>query len=376
MTRRTIAIGILLGAGCAALSPAGHAGVQETEARAVLQEIRRRHSLPALGAAVVLNGRTVLVEAVGVRKAGNPTPVAPGDQFHLGSCTKSMTATMLATLVEERKLRWDQTVEELLPDLATRADPRLKRATLEQLLAHRAGLTGESWPEGMSFLDVHHLPGSPMQQRREYVRRLLAQKPVAPPGERFLYSNGGYTVAAAAAERLTATSWEELMRKRLFAPLRMRSAGFGAMGTAGKLDQPWQHLFQNGRAAPVPPGPLSDNPPAIGPGGTVHASLGDWARYLQAHLGRDPRILPRAAWDRLHTPRGGWDYAFGWGTTERDWGGGTVLTHTGSNNQNFAVVWMAPAKQFAVMAVTNEGGDPSEKACDEVCAAMIGRYLH
>ena len=106
------------------------------------------------------------------------------------------------------------------------------------------------------------------------------------------------------------------MRKRLFQPLGMSTAGFGAMGTPGKVDQPWQHTEVDGKWTPVAPGPLSDNPPAIGPGGTVHMSLGDWAKYAIAHLQGargESRLLKRETWRKLHTPLPPGDYAFGWG---------------------------------------------------------------
>jgi CubicO group peptidase (beta-lactamase class C family) len=346
----------------------------------LLEILRAKHNLPALAAATIVDGRILNHEAVGVRKLGADVPVTDDDRFHIGSCTKAMTATLLEMLVERGQLKWSATLEEVFPEWAGEMNPAYRKVTLLQVMAHRAGLPGadKSWPEGMSFLDVHRLPGGPREQRLAYVRKILAQAPPSPPGEKFLYSNAGYSVLGVAAERAADRPWEDLLRTMLFEPLGMKSAGFGAMGSPGKVDQPWQHRVEGGKAVPVEPGPLSDNPAAIGPGGTVHGSVGDWAKFVLAHLQGargEPTPLPIKDFRTLHEPPFGGDYAGGWGICERGWGGGRVLTHAGSNNMNYAVVWMAPKRNFAVVVATNQGGDAAAKACDETAAAVIDKYL-
>ena len=64
-----------------------------------------------------------------------------------------------------------------------------------------------------------------------------------------------------------------------------------------------------------------------------------------------------------------------WIVTERGWGGGRVLTHAGSNTMNFAVVWAAPLKEFAVVIATNQAGGETPNACDEAAGAVIRRFL-
>ncbi|MFQ5494401.1 MAG: serine hydrolase, partial [Phycisphaerae bacterium] len=129
---------------------------------------------------------------------------------------------------------------------------------------------------------------------------------------------------------------------------------------------------------PIEPGPLADNPPAMGPAGTVHCSLADWAKFVIAHLeaGRKGRRLLKAStFRKLHSPSFGGDYASGWIARKRPWGGGRVFTHAGSNNANFCVVWMAPQKRFAVLVATNCAGGDTAKACDEAVWMLIQSYL-
>jgi CubicO group peptidase (beta-lactamase class C family) len=348
----------------------------------LLEPILKKYDLPALAGAIVTSKGLVAVGAVGVRKYGTKTPVTVDDQFHLGSDTKAMTATMLATLVEEGKISWSTTLEQVFPELAPKMNPAYRKVTLEQLLAHRAGFTDESWPQGKDFGDMHRLPGTPREQRAAYVAMVLSEPSVSEPGTTFLYSNRSYAVAGAMAERVANDSWESLMQNRIFQPLDMQTCGFGAMGTPGRtdpqtnapqaIDQPWQHklLLEWHRA--IAPGPQADNPPVIGPAGTIHCSIVDWGKFVTAHLRGEqglPGILKSETFKRLHTPSFGGEYASGWLLTDRSWAGGRALNHAGSNLQNYAVVWMAPAKDFAVLVMTNQGD--TFPACDAAAFALI-----
>jgi CubicO group peptidase (beta-lactamase class C family) len=110
----------------------------------LIKPIRLKYDLPALAAAIVTSKGLIASGAVGVRKYGTNSPVTVNDQFHLGSDTKAMTATMLATLVEAAKLSWTTTIEQVFPELASKMNPGYRQVTLEQLLAHRAGFTVSS----------------------------------------------------------------------------------------------------------------------------------------------------------------------------------------------------------------------------------------
>jgi len=346
--------------------------------KSLLEPIRQSHDLPALAGAIVTSKGLQAIGVVGVRKYGAGVPVTINDQFHLGSDTKAMTATLLAMYVEEGKLGWDWTLERIFPELASSMNPAYRRVTVEQLLAHRAGFTDASWPQGKTFTDMYELQGPPREQRWAYVKMILREPPVNEPGTKYLYSNRSYAVAGVIAEKIANAPWEELMHKRLFGPLKMSTCGFGAMGTPGKIDEPWQHRVAGTRHQPIEPGPRADNPPVIGPAGTVHCSMGDWAKFIQAHLRGElgeSGLLKPATFKYLHTSPYG-DYGFGWLLVQRPWAGGLALNHAGSNTQNFAIVWMAPLKDFAVLIMTNQADQQGEtfKACDETAAALIQNF--
>lgn len=340
-----------------------------------LEPIRKKRDVPALAAAFLVGNRVAARGAVGVRKRGEDKPITIDDKFHLGSCTKSMTATLAAIFVEEEKLSWETTVGEVFQDVEMYADWR--GVTLAQLLTNRSGAPHNLDADGLWGRLWKH-EGSPREQRRTMIEGVLKRAPEAAPGTKFIYSNAGFSIAGAMLEEVADRPWEDLMEERLFRPLGMKSAGFGAPGTEGELDQPRGHT---GKGDPVEVGPGSDNPAAIGPAGIVHCTLGDWAKYVAIHLAMDdenespakvPKLLSLESVGRLHTQVG--DYAMGWGVTKRDWGGGRVLTHNGSNTMWFCVVWIAPRKNFAVLVASNQGGDDASKACDEAAGAIIREH--
>ena len=350
-----------------------HAEEPKTLAEA-LEQVRAKHDLPALAAATVSGVKVMESAAVGVRKVGGTEPVTIDDRWHIGSCTKSMTATLAAMFVEREQIKWTTTVGEIFPEFRDTMEPLWAGVTLEQLLTHRAGAP-EKAPENLwRVAGMQH--GTPTEQRLQFVRGLLLRRPEPPPGTAFVYSNQGYSIAGAMLERVSGQPWETLMTTMLFPACVMPNAGFGAPGTPGKTDQPWGHVRDGGKLVPVPPGPKADNPPAIGPAGRVHCTIEELARYAAWHA-RGERTgtasLKKESFVKLHTPAAGGDYAMGWRVLPREWAGGNALTHNGSNTMFFAVIWIAPARGVAFVAATNCAGAEAAKACDEAVALLSSR---
>jgi len=341
----------------------------------LLEGIRKKHDLPALAVVVVNDGRICDRIAVGIRKWGDPTPVTTNDLFHIGSGTKSMTATLTATLIEAGQLRWDTTIADVFPDLKGRMDQQYETVTVEQLLTHRGGVPAK--PPAAAWKRAWEQQGTPTRQRREFIEAVLGQPPEARPGTKMIYSNQGYAIIGTMLEKLTGQSWETLITERLFKPLHMDSAGFGPPRGTGAVDQPWGHIRKSGATLPM----QSDNPPAIAPAGRVHCSLDDLAQYTISQMEgeRTGGLLKPETFHKLHTPPAGGDYACGWGVAQpgsaRGWAGGTALWHNGSNTMWYVFMWLAPEPDFSVVVATNIFKPGAEQGCDEVVAAMTQRWL-
>ena len=341
------------------ISAALAAITNDPELAGIAEATRLVANSPAAGVAVVLDGE-IRVGVAGAREVRGPADVAPDDLWHVGSNTKSMTATLVARLAENGTISWEDTIGGVLGDSVGDVHPDYARLTYSHLLTHRAGLPGNiSFGELVRFITIDSERTPIREQRLEYSRRVLRRRPAGTPGE-FEYSNGGYVVAAAMLEASTGMSWEQLMQAEVFDPLGLQSAGFGPPGFKADrresrvVDQPRGHrnwLIRGLR--PVRPGPNADNPAFTGPAGTVHMSLEDLARYLSAHLagsrGEESEYLSPESWALLHTPPAGFTYAMGWGVK------GAVISHNGSNTLWYVSMEFRPGENAAAIVAFNDG---------------------
>jgi CubicO group peptidase (beta-lactamase class C family) len=349
----------------------GPAQVSDKELHAELESAREKHSVPALGAAIVSSKGLLAIHVVGVRKKGSDAKVTIDDRFHLGSDSKAMTATLIAVLVEKKRLAYDQTLARAFPELAETMQEDFRGVTLDQLLRHRGGLPA-NLPGGWGKINRK----DPIRTQRDKVAAIaLIEKPAAKPDTRFLYSNIGYTLAGAIAERREKSSWEELIRQHLFGPLKMSTGGFGAAGTKGKIDQPWGH-HEDGK--PQEPGPNSDNVPVMGPAGRIHCSLDDWAKFIADQLkgaqGKDG-LLKASAYRKLHEPADAKENytAGGWLVLKTPIG--PTLGHDGSNTMNYATAMLVLKADLAVLVVCNQGGKTAVKATHQVRDGLMKTLL-
>jgi CubicO group peptidase (beta-lactamase class C family) len=333
--------------GEAALGPLA---LQRPLTRQRLAELREQAGSPALAAACARRGASTQIWVDGERLTGTGIAVRKSDLWHLGSITKSMTALLVARLVDAGSIRWDETVGEVLGAAAPSMMDVYKPATLRHLLSHRAGMPRDVPMEEFSKFSREITDAR--EERKSYMRIALAMKPVGPIAETFEYSNNGYVAVGAMLEAKLGKSWEELMREYVFEPLLLSTAGFGAPGHKDATDQPVGHAKDTNsdalKAYPVGAGP-TDNPAVIGPAGRVHMSLQDLLRYLSAHRDRTDYLQPET-WTTLHTPPFGGGYAMGWGVRSDG-----ILAHEGSNTLWYAAVLVDGATGIVAAAAANYG---------------------
>ena len=332
-----------------------------------LEILRTEAKLPAVAGATFSSTAVSDVTAIGVRRLGDATQVAPGDLWHIGSITKSFTSLLIARHVERGEMTWTSTLGELLGASRT---GKFAPVTLSQLLSHRAGLPANVPPAVMVAATQGAPPVDVLRQR--IVDAVLAEEPAAAPGAAFVYSNLGYIIAGALLESKTKKTWESLVQDEVLSPLKLTSAGMGAPGARELVSQPRGHRrAADGTLIPVEPGPLSDNPPYLGPAGRLHMTVGDLARWGQVHLrgerGQDG-IVRADTFKRLHQPESG-VYAMGW--VSRPSADARVIWHNGSNTMWYAIVAFDPAADRGVVIVTN-GSIGAAQAVDAVAMAAIG----
>ena len=332
----------------------------------ILERIRIKYSLPSIAAVAVRDGVVVGVAAVGERALGSGVAVTVNDAYHLGSMSKSFTATVLGKLVELGKIRWDATLSAAFPNVQMR--PEFKSVTLEMLLTHRAGFSANVEDDSIyadsSDWDV---------VRQRYLVAALNTAPAYPPGRVVAYSNTGYVIASLMAERIASLSWQALVQQYVYQPLEMKSCTFGT--AFPPLTNPHPHRWDGAKAAPLEPRVENGNPPALNGADNVRCSLTDLGKYLVAHLSGErgaDGILKSTTFKELHRPRAnggqGIYMAFGWLVFSDG-----ELWHNGSNTLNYSEMALYPQQNVAVAVATNapvELNRGVQEAIEEIYQAL------
>ena len=289
------------------------------------------------------------------------------DSWHIGSLTKSFTATLTAILVEQGQLSWSTSISDVFEEGEYSA--KYSNVTIEQLLSHTGGIHSEIM--GVIGWDNYFTSNDPVIQQRAQMSSDLLSMSGNGIGT-FNYSNGSYVIAGHMLERIMIEQWEQLVSEYLLLPLGIRDAKFGAPDDGFTDSQPYGHRFENNTWTPVNPSETySDNPKAMGPAGTINMSLDSLAKYTIEHLngrsGNSP-LLSQSGYEKLHTPLPGTEYALGWFIS------GTNVYHMGTNTMWYAHIGMDfGAKEIAVIALTNVGGDHAIAVTDNIIDVLLDR---
>ena len=267
---------------------------------------------------VAKGGRVLLHAGYGMADRAHGRPYTPETLFDVASISKQFTAAAILRLEMAGRLAVADRLGRFFPE----APPDKAAITLHQLLTHTSGLRDTFGEE--------YEPVS----RQELLRRVFASQLLGPPGRRYRYSNGGYSVLAAVVEVASGQSYDSYLRSRLFAPAGMTHTGFrlpaevlalaahgyGPEGDWGTpLDHPW--------AADGPYWVLRGN-------GGILSTTGDLYRWHLALAG--DAVLARPQRDKYVTPyvsEGRWahtDYAYGWSIGKSP-SGKREISHIGGN---------------------------------------------
>ena len=330
-----------------------------------LAAAQEKDKLPAAAALIQIDGKIAAEAVIGVRAVGQSKPATLNDRWHIGSDTKAFTATLIARLVEQGVMHFEDTLADSFPAFAKEMNPAYQSVTVSQLLNHTAGLPTLTDDKDMpSFLALIKDSKDVREQRSIVARKYLTEPPASKIGV-YEYSNLGFIIAGAIAEKHTGKSWENLIRTQIFKPLGIKNAGFGNPAKPGKVDQPWGHKESSDALFALDPAhPDSNNPAVIGPAGTISIGLRDWMLFAQDHLdgvnGRG-KLLKTETYRILHTPVTE-NYTYGWGVKLGPDGAPLLLTHSGSNGFWVADIRIMPKHNIITLVVSNAGNEAANEA--------------
>lgn len=337
-----------------------------------INELVKQHEIPGVVGTVLSKHDVLDIRTSGTRKANGYDLISNNDLFHIGSITKSMTSTMIAALVEQGYLSWKSKPTDIIEELDGVIHEDYKNMTLLDILHHRSGL-----PNDEQFLKELNSYGNLVQdddlaKQRMQVSLFLLKKPAFSQIGDFNYSNAGYVVAAAMAERATGKNWRELMDSFLFTPLNI-NAHYG-WPTEYSAEQPEGHDEYHNVIDPA----IDSSARFIEPAGYISLSIADLAKYIQFQMrgaSEDPYLLSKQSFNILQTPVGlGTDmdpaYACGLVVTKME-DGSVLLSHSGSNDYFYSQMFIWPESDISVAIMTNIGGTQNEEFIDRAVENVI-----
>ena len=326
-----------------------------TKLEALANQTLKSMGVPGVAIAVIHQDRVVFKQCFGVREAGKPDRIDAETVFQLASVSKPITATVLAALVGEGKITWDDRVTDHDPSFEMHEPYVTHELRLRDLLCHRSGLPDHC---GDLLEDL----GFP---RHEILRRLRYQPPSGGFRSQYAYTNFGYSEAAFAAALACDKPWEELAAEELFAPLGMNTTSFRFADYAKAPNRALIHVLVDGKWVAQ----NTRQPDAQAPAGGASSTLNDlvhWLRLLLNEGRLDGRqLISAAALAETHTPqmllsftpeqgRIG-SYGLGWNIgVER--GGRVFWRHSGGFSLGMRTeVALLPSEKLAICVLSNAG---------------------
>ena len=334
------------------------------------------HHVPAVSVAVIADGKISWARAYGFARTGDSAPVTPDTLFQAAAISKAVAAVGLLSLVDSGQLTLDANVNTTLkswkippaslPSAASSPSVAAEPVTLRRLLSHTAGLS------------VAHFDGYAPDSPRPTLLQILdgtapaTSNPIRldlPPGSKWRYSAGGYTVAQQLAVDVSGETFHSLLRTRVLAPAGMTTSTF---------EQPLPAILAPLAAAghradgTLVPGRAHVYPEQAAAGlWTTPTDLARFALTLRAALDGQPSFLNEATATAMITPPLA-DSDYGLGLGVQGTGDALQLAHSGSNEGFRCSFVFYPRTGRGAIVMTNS--DTGGAVIPEILRAIAREY--
>ena len=317
----------------------------------LLAKERVKQHIPGFAIAIVKDDKIVFAKGYGYSDLTSKTEVDTETLFAIGSTTKAFTSTLIAMLIDEGKMNWDDPVTKYFPDFKMNVDSGGEPITMRDLLCHRTGFgrMGILWASGELNSD-------------EVVQHARSAEPRAKFRQKFLYSNVMYMLAGRCAGVSVDGNWDALVAERIFKPLNMNGSYTAFFETEMNPPLAAGYLWDKEKLdyVEVP----FENLDSIGPSGSIVSNVSDMAQWVRLLLGRGEyngqRLVSEKqigeTWKKQMRIQGRIYYGFGW--MLRKWNRLKVVEHGGSTGGFNAQVTLLPSKNCGYVLLTNINNTP------------------
>jgi CubicO group peptidase (beta-lactamase class C family) len=326
---------------------------------ALAEELLQRMGVPGMAVAVVYDDAVQYSGGFGVRELGKDAPIDAETVFQLASVSKSLSATVVSSVVGTGEVTWLTRMADLNTGFALNEAWPTQEVSLADLFSHRSGLRdhGGDLLEDLGF------------DQATILHRLRYLAPEYSFREGYAYTNFGLTAAAVAAAKAAGATWEDLSDERLYKPLGMTSTSSRFSDFMARDNRAIPHVLRDGKWQVTP---LQRDPDPEAPAGGASSNVTDLVNWMRLQLGQGTfegkELIPAAALAPMHIPQAVSNVPanpakdrigfYGLGSNVSYTRFGTPQwSHSGAFNLGAATAYyLLPAGGFGVMALTN--GEP------------------
>jgi CubicO group peptidase (beta-lactamase class C family) len=312
-------------------------------------------NIPGLAIGIVYKDQLIYSKGFGYRDLEKKLPVEPTTLFPIASNTKLFTATAACMLAEENKFSLDKPVKNYLPAINFYTEELNAKVTLRDMLSHRTGLPRyDAFWANASF------------SRKELVEKISYMKPQLGFREGYIYNNVMFAAAGAVMEAVTHSTWEDIIRQKIFAPLQMNASCFNSsdMKNYGNYSLSY---FEQDSTKKLLPRQFEAQSMALGPAGTIKSSVEDMSRWMIAQLNngkyKGVQVIPATVINQTLIPNTIADKENRWnelsnslycmGRTIQTYKGYRTSSHTGSIDGFYSNLTFLPDQQLGIFIVFN-----------------------
>ncbi|HPZ10625.1 MAG TPA: serine hydrolase [Candidatus Eremiobacteraeota bacterium] len=254
--------------------------------------------VPGMAIVIVKGDEIIYKKTFGIKEEGKTDPVTEETLFQIGSTSKAFTAALVAMMVDEGKVKWNDKVINYLPDFRM-YDPWVTREfTITDLMAQRSGMPSYA-ADPLPFFGYD----------REYIIHNIRNiKPVGSFRSDFAYQNNLWLVAAKLVEKLSGKSWEENIEERIFNPLGMNNSSTDIKSYIEGKNVALIHTKKNGKVTALPMDwPFIHWTYIYGPAGGINSDITDMAKWLTMQLNngtfQSKSIISKENMVFMHSPK-------------------------------------------------------------------------
>lgn len=326
-----------------------------------LQDKMQRDHIPGMAVALVDSDGIIYAQGFGLRDAERNLPVTKDTLFHIGSTHKSMTAMLIATLVDDDYFDWDTPVVEILPEFELSDPEATQQVTFRHLLSMRAGISEEAEDEidnDGSFEDLLDVA--------------VETEILDFPGEVFEYSNlsaslAGYLGVLAVDESTEDLhrSYTKLLEERVLTPIGMTTATLSLCEAQSNENFAYSYALSSDNE-PVLTETYDVERDILAPSGSLKASVTEMGLYIQTQLNRGlapngTRVVSEENLTETWKPYLE-DYGMGWEVKTHQ--GIEIIVHEGAYDDFVSVIGFMPDENlgFVILVNSEETGEITEEA--------------